>query len=185
MRSADSTHDGASVTALGGGAPFIQGKVLKRLCLPFAFHRRSFSPNPPPLSPISFPPPASRFIVRSCCGTTWTNRGESCAALFSKFTRSCKRRFAARLLWQPRPTTFGPICAIHSLAPTQHQHVACTATTTTAPSSHLDAVVPDVITRARFTSLANCLPRSHVNTRSPLRSLATIAAISTNPAVDC
>jgi hypothetical protein len=144
----------------------LRGSPQKVFACPLHSACRSFSPQPSATLTHFFPPPASRFIVRPCCGTTWTNRGESCAALFSKFSSSCKRRFAARLLWQPRPSS-APTCAIHSLAPKQHQHTACTAITTAASLTCPTRPFSDQLQGARFIALANCPPRSRVNTRSP------------------
>jgi hypothetical protein len=160
-------HDqGASVRCLAAARLLLRGSPQKVFACPLHSACRSFSPQPSATLTHFFPPPASRFIVRPCCGTTWTNRGESCAALFSKFTSSCKRRFAARLLWQPRPSS-APSCAIHSLAPKQHQHTACTAITTAASLTYPTRSFPEQLHGARFIALANCLPRSRVNTRSP------------------
>jgi hypothetical protein len=156
--------------ALGGGVPVVfRGSSSKGLCLPFAFRLSLFLPTFRHLARF-LPHPASRFVVRLRCGTNAHHPFGGRAALpcFQRLPSTTKRRFAARLLWQPRPITAAASYAIHSLHHQQHRpgrhELLC--------SSYLDLVVSRVdsapVSPAR--SLLPSLPRQHSFTTTFARS---------------
>ncbi|KAF2827230.1 hypothetical protein CC86DRAFT_439659, partial [Ophiobolus disseminans] len=147
------------------GVPLVfRGSSSKGLCLPFEFHCPLFPPNPSPTRACLLSSPCLSLTARGFVVDLHHQPGRRAVALVpsSCSPSSSKRRFAARLLWQPRPTAPAS-CAIHSLAPKQKSR----------PYTH------GRHERCVLCYVEICLPRDKHTTVSPCSPIASLAPAST------